>query len=204
MQRLIQRAFRRARIPMSYSNGFNPHPQLSFATALPVGYTSSAEWLDVRLETEMEDSSFLKAMNAALPKGYVIMEAFKVDDRISALSAMMCSCEYTASIYIEDMDAARLMAGVDKLLGGPIMVEKRTKGGLRTVDIRPQVESVSCVDGEGCLIMKIKGQLNAAGSLSVELLLGSLFASVGREPGETRVHRDRVIFSNDMQPYAAF
>lgn len=45
MQRLFQRAFRRADLPLAYSNGFNPHPLLSFATALSVGYTSDCEYL---------------------------------------------------------------------------------------------------------------------------------------------------------------
>ena len=49
IQRTFQRAFRRANIPLAYSQGFNPHPQLSFATALSLGYTSEAEWFDVKL-----------------------------------------------------------------------------------------------------------------------------------------------------------
>ena len=50
MQRLFQRAFRRAGLPLSYSKGFNPHPLLSFATALSVGYTSECEYFDVFLD----------------------------------------------------------------------------------------------------------------------------------------------------------
>ena len=53
VQRLFQRAFRRAKLPLAYSQGFNPHPLVSFATALSVGMTSRGEYLDVTLAEEL-------------------------------------------------------------------------------------------------------------------------------------------------------
>ena len=204
MQRLIQRALRRADIPMSYSNGFNPHPQLSFATALSVGHTSSAEWLDIRLERDMDAEDFAIRMNAALPEGYSVKEAFAAEDKLPALSAMMCGGDYTVKLIWPGMDAASLQPYLDKLTGSPIVVEKRTKGGLKMVDILPQVTSVMCEDGSGCIILHISGQLDASGSLSVELLLKSLFLCANSEPSDIRVHRDTVHFNEKMQPLAAF
>ena len=54
VQRTLQRAFRRANLPLAFSKGFNPHPKLSFATALATGYTSAGEWLEVELEFGQE------------------------------------------------------------------------------------------------------------------------------------------------------
>ena len=58
MQRLFQRAFRRADLQLAYSNGFNPHPLLSFATALSVGYTSDCEYFDVMLSEYVSPAEF--------------------------------------------------------------------------------------------------------------------------------------------------
>ena len=56
--RLVQRALRRAEIPVAYSKGFNPHPRLSFASALAVGTTSDGEYLDIILEKEMDPKPY--------------------------------------------------------------------------------------------------------------------------------------------------
>lgn len=202
MQRLIQRALRRAGVPMEYSNGFNPHPQLSFATALPVGQTSCAEWVDVRLTSDMSSDELMMRLNATLPVGYTIREAFRADDRLPALSAMMQSGEYTVRLDGENSIDA-LQNAVDKLMSAPIMVEKRTKGGLKTVDIRPQVYSVIVTEADRPTL-KITGQLDAGGSLSVDKFLEQLSGCVEKPLCVASVCRDWVNFSNEMQPYAAF
>ena len=75
MQRLFQRAFRRADLPLAYSNGFNPHPLLSFATALSVGYTSDCEYFDVMLSEYVSPAEFKRRVNAVLPQGVHIVDA---------------------------------------------------------------------------------------------------------------------------------
>ena len=66
IQRTLQRAFRRAGLPLLYSNGFNPHPQMSFATAAATGMTSECEWFEVQLSQELAPEDFLRRANAAL------------------------------------------------------------------------------------------------------------------------------------------
>ncbi len=94
IQRLFQRAFRRAGIPLAYSQGFNPHPLLSFATALSVGYTSDGEWLDIKLAEPLSAEDFITAVNSALPEGFRILEAVEADDTFPSLSAVMVAAEY--------------------------------------------------------------------------------------------------------------
>ena len=57
LQRLFQRAFRRAKLPLAYSQGFNPHPLVAFATALSVGFTSEGEYLDLTLTEDVSPVS---------------------------------------------------------------------------------------------------------------------------------------------------
>ncbi len=187
IQRLFQRAFRRASIPLAYSQGFNPHPLISYATALSVGYTSAGEWLDIKLSEEMEPLVFMEAVNRVLPDGFTILEAVEKDEAFSSLSAMMTAAEY--EVFYSAFDDA-CSARLHKLLGAPIMVLKHTKAGMKTVDIRPQVIAAKFEND----ILRLLGTLNAAGSLNVGLLLQALYPDVSQS--EFNIHR-RCIYSAD-------
>lgn len=137
IQRTFQRAFRRANIPLAYSQGFNPHPLLSFATALSLGYTSEAEWFDVKLAQDMCSDAFRDAVNAVLPGGFRILEAAAAAEGLSALTALMAAASYTIRFFPENPSFAE---GIEQafysMIQAPVYVEKRTKGGIKTVDIR--------------------------------------------------------------------
>ncbi len=188
IQRLFQRAFRRAQIPLAYSQGFNPHPLLSFATALSVGYTSEAEWLDVKLASDMDAEDFAQCVNATLPEGFRILEVCAAEDRFPTLSAIMVAADYTLQLFDPPADLA---SRIETLLDAPIMVEKRTKGGMRTVDIRPMLYDYKYANG----FLRILGCLDAKGSLNIDLLMGALLKEDSAVTSY-RVHRNR-IFSSD-------
>ncbi len=191
VQRLFQRAFRRVSVPAAYSQGFNPHPVLAFATALSVGFTSSAEWLDLRLEKEMEPESFVERVNAALPDGFRVLEAVLEEEALPALSALMCAADYTVRLNVPS-DMAALEEAVRTLLGGEIVVNKKTKAGMKDVDIRPQLYRFELREPDKLLIT---GEVSAQGSLNVDLLMEALFARLKREYSYT-VHRD-MLYSKD-------
>ncbi len=191
IQRTFQRAFRRADIPLAYSQGFNPHPQLSFAAALSLGYTSEAEWFDVKLAEEMEPDAFSAAVNAALPAGFRILEALAAPDSLPALSALMAAASYTVRIFPEGLSSDMLVRVFNTMAEGPILVEKRTKGGMKTVDIRPLLLDYHFSQTAECLCMQLVGVADASGSLGLELLFGALRE---RSPGgfSCRVHREAI------------
>lgn len=191
--RLLQRAFRRAEIPLGYSQGFNPHPLLSFATALSTGYTSGAEWIDVKLDGDMNIAKFISSVNAALPSGFEFKEAYAVEDRLPSLTALLESAEYRIT-FSADTDANELKKELTALLAGEIIVEKRTKGGLKNVDIRPQVIEANVTEEAGRAVLTVKGVLNTSGSLNIELLMGAL-ARLSGKSYDYSVHRVNVEFT---------
>lgn len=199
IQRLVQRAMRRANLPLSYSQGFNPHPILSFASALSVGYTSDAEWMDVRLSEDVAPEEFTARLNTALPEGLRIIKAKAAEESLPSLTALIQRSRYEATVIFDlPMDALTLKDALEALLNGPIIVDKHTKGGMKQVDIRPQLVSMRFLenDSEGSLAeanFYIEGILNASGSLQIELLLQALMLSCGAT-GRTRVHRTAVDF----------
>ena len=197
IQRTFQRAFRRADVPLAYSQGFNPHPQLSFATALSLGYTSDAEWFDVKLEHYMAPETFLAAVNAALPDGFRIAEAKEAADNLPTLTALMAAAKYTVCFYLpEGFSAESLERAFNDMASQAILVEKRTKGGLKTVDIRPMLLHYRFSRLAGFdHILQILGIANASGSLNIDLLMGAL-AKHCPEGFSYRVHRN-IIYSAD-------
>ena len=180
MQRLFQRAFRRAGLPLSYSKGFNPHPLLSFATALSVGYTSECEYFDVFLDEKIDVDEFRSRVNAVLPEGVAVTKAVDAGEMKASLTTLMRSADYFARLdFDREVTSDELENALASLLTGEIIVEKKTKGGMKDVDIRPLLISVNLIDcSEGSAILYIKGKLTAEGGLPLELLFGAISEKV--------------------------
>lgn len=190
LQRTFQRAFRRAKLPMAYSQGFNPHPLLSFGSALAVGYTSEAEWLDIKLTEKMEPAVFIALVNAVLPHGLKLVEARVVDDTYPSLTAKIYASVYEVRMHGGGQNC---IDAFESLLEGEIFVMKHTKSGKKRTDIRPSVYRYEAVlDGEDACIT-VEGQLDPTGSLQLGLLLEALFENMGTKY-TCDVHRKAVLF----------
>ena len=94
LMRTLQRALRRAEIPVAFSQGFNPHPRLSFASALAVGMTSEGEYMDILLEQDLVPDEFCNRMNKVLPLGIRMLEAIKVSNKIPSLMSIVERADY--------------------------------------------------------------------------------------------------------------
>lgn len=178
VQRTLQRAFRRAELPLAYSKGFNPHPKLSFATALATGYTSDGEWFEVELERAIEPEAFIERVNDALPEGMRIVEAFEADDGIDTLSKLIRAAHYELTVHFDAPVSERdVKDAVHAIMGNePVIVEKKTKSGVKPADIRPDIleATVKTVSDESAII-DVVGTLTAAGGLRAETFVRALF-----------------------------
>jgi len=201
LQRAFQRAFRRADLPTAYSQGFNPHPILAFASALSVGFTSEAEWLDIRMEGEMPAEQFIAAVNPALPAGLSVLEAVNAEDSFPALTTVTRAAAYRIDILGADQ---ALIDALDGLMAGEIRALKHTKSGMKMVDIRPQIYAYLAKISPSGVSLGVTGRLDASGSFHPELLMKSLFDAMGKT-FPYGVHR-LAIYSQDgriMPAYAA-
>ena len=194
--RLLQRAMRRAQLPLTFSQGFNPHPVMGFASALAVGYTSDAEWMDVELDSPVVPEEFVSRMNAVLPDGLRVLRAMEITEKLPTLTALLQRAEYEVLLYLQTTeDLQKIAEGIEPFLSGPIVVTKRTKGGMKQVDIRPQLLSLDHAPAPDtdCAVLSIVGKLNADGGLQMELLLQALMKACGAQ-ARWRVHRKAVYF----------
>ncbi|MCX7670882.1 MAG: TIGR03936 family radical SAM-associated protein, partial [Anaerolineae bacterium] len=142
MARTWERAIRRARLPLAYSQGFNPQARLHFAAALPVGFTSEAELVDVFLNEELDPADFLARLGPALPAGIRLLSARPVPRAWPALQAIVCGARYRVEVETDEPAAAF----ADRLAGfmaRPAAWRERRRG--KTVaryDLRPLVAAL--------------------------------------------------------------
>lgn len=201
VQRLFHRAFRRAKLPLAFSQGFNPHPLVSFATALSVGFTSRGEYMDVVLTEDIPIPKFVSRVNTALPEGVRIVEAFDLGESRKSLTSAMKTASYSVkAVYDRPVDNDLINKAVEELLSNEIVVMKKTKGGIKPTDIRPMVLSVDIVCTEGNLAeFNIKGVLSAEGGLNPEMLMTELNSRLGSESENdierTEIELDRSLLS---------
>ena len=196
VQRTLQRAFRRANLPLAFSKGFNPHPKLSFATALATGYTSAGEWIEVELDRELMPEEFIDKVNAALPGGMRFVSAFVAEDGFPTLSKLLVAAKYVVTLYTDTpVTTEDLRAAVDAIMqSDEVIVEKKTKSGVRPANIRPEIleaEAISASDGTA--IVAVVGTLNAAGGLRAETFARALFERLAVN-GRFTAHRTALCF----------
>ena len=198
IQRTLQRAFRRANLPLLYSNGFNPHPQFSFATAAATGMASCCEWFEVQLSEEIEPSEFTRRANEVMPNGMYISGAFTASEGFGSLSAKLRAAEYRVSFQFEEPVLKETLAQtLEAMLSGEIVIQKRTKGGIRPVDMRPYILRVSVeqVEGEQAALL-VLGKLQADGGLRVDAFIDALLERLDAHAAY-EIHRTNMYFAED-------
>ncbi|HWR73935.1 MAG TPA: TIGR03936 family radical SAM-associated protein, partial [Nitrospirota bacterium] len=138
---LFQRAASRARVPLAFSQGFNPHPKIAFGPALPVGMESEAEYLDMETDPFLDLLETVKGLNRALPEGIRVLEARVVPKKAPSLSGSITRHVYEVRIPREHAERveerARDFLERDKVL---VLRDGKQK------DIKPGIESINRKD----------------------------------------------------------
>ena len=182
LQRFFQRALNRTGLPVAYTQGFNPHPVMSFASALAMGWTSEYEILDFKLSVPMGRQRTEEAVRAALPVDLPVLEVRMVDDRHPAPMAMVCAADY--AIALEDAPAL-LTAAEDFWARDEVMAVRKTKSGEREINIRPLALALVPVEGG----FRARLRLTERETLKPDLLIAKLAEMAGIEPPAARIHR---------------
>ncbi|MDP6495610.1 MAG: TIGR03936 family radical SAM-associated protein, partial [Dehalococcoidia bacterium] len=102
MMRFWERALRRAGLPLSYSQGFSPHPRVALAVPLALGVTSEAELMDVYLSRWVPPHSFLQSLRRQLPSGLEVPEAHTIPPGLPSLQSQVRFTEYRVAVDRED------------------------------------------------------------------------------------------------------
>ena len=136
--KVFQQTISRAKLPVAYSQGFNPHMQLSFALPLPLGMTSVCDYADLTLEHEMPEDDIVSRLNAHAPGGLKLTGARGFTGPGAAALAVAADYAFPAEILA---DAEEIIPSL--LERESIVIPKKTKSGVKDTDIRPDIYDIS-------------------------------------------------------------
>ena len=208
LMKLFERTLRRTGLPIAYSQGFNPHPQMVFGLPLSVGVTSEAEYADFELSENMEPSEFLERMNKELPLGIIVKDAV-IKTSKGNIMASVSGAVYLISVFLnESLDLTEINNRLSSFLEkNEIIIKKEGKGGIKDVNIRPIIHKLEVYPlnfipqgYEGFNTVFCMKALLSAGSVSnlkPELLLTAFAEQAGFKIGVARIHRKELYVDRD-------
>ena len=143
-QRALERALRRADVPMAFSAGFHPHPRISYANAAPTGTASEAEYVELAVNERVDPEAVRAALDEALPAGLDVLQV--VEAGPGSLADRLQASDWV--VAVPRVDADELQVAVDAYLAVDRAEVSRTfKTGPRTFDTRVAVLDMRVVDG---------------------------------------------------------
>lgn len=205
LMRLFKRAFKRADIPVKYSEGFNPHPQFSLATALALGVSSDGEYLDVELDSNMEPEEFKQRLNKILPNGIKILKVVSSDDKDSIVSLIRWS---TYIIKFKTLDKTTLEDITNEIndflnIEELILTKEKKKGKNVTVkqqNVRERINELFPLSVENdTIILKTTLMTGSSGNIKPEEVVNLLkeYTNIRIEEDSLRLHRLELFIEKD-------
>ena len=170
LMQVIQRSFSRAELELKYSEGFNPHPQISIALPMSLGTASLCEILDFKLKTDVEPSRIPALLNAALPEGIEVMECYEPQNKITGLKYLQVVGRFEYDTRSADEMAEGLSRFYER---AEIVITRRTKRGEGESDIRAAIHSIAFTPSD--TRVKVEAVISAQEpTLNPELLVQAL------------------------------
>lgn len=165
--RNMERSFRRARLPLAFSEGFNPHPKISYGSALAVGVTSDGEYLDVEFNREVSLSEIKERLDKALPPGIKMLEVIKLEGKNDSLMAIINMARYQVRLpLVKELSQEKLQQGIENLLAKKSLpITREGKKGTRELDIRPGIYDLSGDIEKDCLLLNMDLQTGSQGNV---------------------------------------
>ena len=141
--RAFERALRRAAVPIAFSQGFTPHPKISYASAAPTGVGSEAEYLEIGLQAEVDPAQLRLALDEALSPGLDVLEAVPAGE--GSLADRIDASRWRVELPSVDPAVAEA-AAQSFLAAGEVLVERMTKQGRRSFDARAAVTHIAVTE----------------------------------------------------------
>lgn len=195
--RIVQRFMRKAKIPMAYSQGYNPHPLISFAQPLGLGFTSDGEYLDMTLKEEMTPEELQKAFNEAAPDGIEAIKVVDLEDRAPKAMALVAAANYKMKLDqpFTDEDLKAFMDQEEI-----IILKKNKKKRMVEVDLKPSIMQFNLTGDQAVTLFCKAGTTN----VKPQFLLRALyeFKGVDFDPNNQSYHRVDLFMETEETGYA--
>lgn len=199
INRMMTRAVRRAKLPMWYTEGFNPHPYLTFALPLSLGQSSDCEYMDIRIEGDMSDEKIMNRLNETLPEGVKILSVgAPVHDAKEIEKAL-----YFVKLIFSDEQTAKLFAErARELVGGEeLLAEKRGKKGhkkiMKQINLIEFIYDLKITTAEKIVNIQCVLAAGNTNNLNPALLVETLEKAIGVEHETEYIVRRKLITKNN-------
>lgn len=188
LYRTWERTLRRAGLPLSYTQGFSPHPRLNLGAALPLGFTSECELVDIWLEGEFTPEQILQALRPALPPGLVVTRIEPVSSNAPALQQEIRAAEYIITLLDPCPDLEERLESLR--CAEQLPRERRGK----SYDLRPLIQDVQIlppINDSPRFLVRLSAQEGATGRPE------EVLAAIGLDSATARIHRQSLLFERD-------
>lgn len=195
LHRTIERTMRRANLPLAYSQGFNPRPKITLASALPLGYTSDFELVDFWLKEEIPLEEIEKAILGSVPPGIKPLELNEIETSIPKLQTQTLSSSFQVTIFDRIPNLEEIVK--DTLSSEEIIIEKFRKGKIRRKNLRDFIFELKIVDSnekdQQSLVMTLQAEEGKTGRPD------DLLSKMGIDPLAVKINRTNIQLKNDIK-----
>ena len=186
LHRTWERTFRRAGLPLAYSEGFNPHPKINIGAALPLGCLSRGDLIDAWLERELEPDEVAASLRGAAPPGIEIEAVTRLEATEPVLQGQIEASVYEVTLegFPEPIEMSRR---IEAMMASDHLPRVRRD---KTYDLRPLVEALEFHPDRSLLRMRLSARQGAVGRPEEVLL------SLGLDPARFVSTRVGLILSD--------
>lgn len=191
--RCMQRAIKRAEIPVWYTMGFNPHIYINFPLPLSLGFESDCEIMEIRIIDDIDLAEIKDRLNAVLSKDMQILSVSnpkcKLEDIASAL--------YEIRIWVKDKNSEELSEIFNEFLNlDKIETEKKSKKGIKTVDIKPDCTVVKTFCRDKTFVIKLITPAGIEKNINPSLFVSAFMKFAGFESFNQKIKRKAIYDKN--------
>ena len=202
LMRTFMRAVRRANIPIAYSGGFNPHPEMSFGAPLSVGVISLAEYVDIALAKEVPLQEIIDGLNQSMPVGIKVLGAIELPERFKSAMALITHAKYGVKINLGNIDEVDLREKIISFINQESILAKKKQPKknfqMKTVEIRPMILEMNFLDcKEGICYFDCLLQSGSKANLNPEILMNAFVEYAGLSINRITITREDVFVERD-------
>lgn len=178
--RTLMRSVLRAKLPVAYSEGFNPHMKISLASALGVGVVSLSEFVEIELTEPLPPREAAARLSQVLPEGIRILDVDGTDDKAPALMSVAGGALYQITVPLDQPQqqsdlVSKSLAGFNS--AGEIKFVKKapkSKTGFREINVKEYIPQIQGKTQDGNLILRFDCRITPTGSMKAADLLRAL------------------------------
>lgn len=187
---LIQRAVKRAKLPIAYSQGFNPHQLMSFAIPLSLGMSSVGEYIDIQMAEEIPNEDIKKRLNEVLPGGLEILCVRELNDNDKNCAAIIEAAAYEVELDRKIDCFENVITEI--MEKDELLIDRTSKRKTKEVDIKPDIFKIKDITKDGNTRISLMIAAGSQRNLKPDLVIEYIYRHLGLEVNRYKIKITRL------------